>query len=80
MNEITPHSIRMAASIISCATRRFCAREGRPLSEKADLEAMFRERLPLYERFRDAAIDNNAGTPEQTAAAIWRDFHEHSGD
>lgn len=56
------------------------AREGRPLSEKADLEAMFRERLPLYERFRDAAIDNNAGTPEQTAAAIWRDFHEHSGD
>ena len=55
-------------------------REGRPLSEKADLEAMFRERLPLYERFRDAAIDNNSGTPGETAAAIWRDFHEHSGD
>lgn len=55
------------------------AREGRPLSEKADLEAMFRERLPLYERFRDAAVDNT-GTPAETAAAIWRDFNEHSGD
>ncbi len=54
-------------------------REGRPLSEKADLEAMYKERLPLYERFRDAAADNS-GAPEETAAAIWRDFNAHSGD
>ena len=28
--------------------------------------------------FRDAEIDNS-GTVEDTAAAIWRDFCEHSG-
>ncbi len=54
-------------------------REGRPLSAKTDLEAMQRERLPLYERFRDAAVENS-GTPEEAAAAIWRDFNAHSGD
>ena len=53
--------------------------EGRPLSQGADLEAMWRERAPLYQRFRDAEIDNS-GTVEDTAAAIWRDFCEHSGD
>ena len=53
--------------------------EGRPLSQGADLGAMWRERAPLYRRFRDAEIDNN-GTVEDTAAAIWRDFCEHSGD
>ena len=53
--------------------------EGRPLSQGADLEAMWRERAPLYRRFRDAEIDNS-GTVEDTAAAIWRDFCEHSGD
>ena len=52
--------------------------EGRPLSQGADLEAMWRERAPLYQRFRDAKIDNS-GTVEDTAAAIWRDFCEHSG-
>ena len=54
-------------------------RQGRPLSERADLEAMQRERLPLYERFRDAAVENS-GTPEEAAATIWRDFNAHSGD
>lgn len=54
-------------------------RAGRPLSEGTDLGAMLRERLPLYERFRDTAVDNS-GAPEETAAAIWRDFHAHSGD
>jgi len=39
---------------------------------------MWAERAPLYERFRDAAIDNG-GTVEQTAQAIWRDFCENSG-
>ena len=53
--------------------------EGRPLSQGADLGAMWRERAPLYRRFRDAEIDNN-GAVEDTAAAIWRDFCEHSGD
>ena len=53
--------------------------EGRPLSQGADLAAMWAERAPLYQRFRDAAIDNN-GTAADTAAAIWRDFCEHSGD
>ena len=53
--------------------------DGRPLSQGADLEAMWRERAPLYQRFRDAEIDNN-GAVEDTAAAIWRDFCEHSGD
>ena len=53
--------------------------DGRPLSAGADLEAMYAQRSPLYARFRDAAIDNN-GTVEDTAAAIWRDFLEHSGD
>ena len=52
--------------------------EGRPLSQGADLAAMWRERAPLYRRFRDAEIDNS-GTVEDTAAAIWRDFREHSG-
>ena len=52
--------------------------EGRPLSQGADLQAMWRERAPLYQRFRDAEIDNS-GTVEDTAAAIWRDFCEHSG-
>ncbi|NLA05387.1 MAG: shikimate kinase [Firmicutes bacterium] len=54
-------------------------REGRPLSEKADLEAMLEERQPLYERFRDAVIDN-CGTPEEAAKAVWRDFNAHPGD
>ena len=55
------------------------ATDGRPLSAGADLAEMYVQRAPLYARFRDAAIDNN-GTVEDTAAAIWRDFLEHSGD
>ena len=53
--------------------------EGRPLSQGADLAAMWQERAPLYQRFRDAEIDNS-GTVDDTAAAIWREFSEHSGD
>lgn len=52
--------------------------EGRPLSQGADLAAMWAERAPLYERFRDAAVDNS-GTVEETAQSIWRDFCENSG-
>lgn len=53
-------------------------REGRPLSQGVDLTALYRERLPLYTRFRDTVIDNT-GTAEQTAEAIWRDFCENIG-
>lgn len=52
--------------------------DGRPLSQGADLAAMWAERAPLYARFRDAAIENS-GTAEETAAGIWRDFCENSG-
>ena len=52
--------------------------DGRPRSQGADLAAMWREREPLYRRFRDAQIDNT-GTVAETARAIWRDFCEHSG-
>ena len=52
--------------------------EGRPLSQGADLAAMWQRRAPLYARFRDAEADNN-GTAEETAAAIWRDFCVHCG-
>ena len=48
-------------------------REGRPLSQTADLHAMLRERAPLYARFRDALIANET-TPEDAAAHIWQDF------
>lgn len=53
--------------------------EGRPLSQTADLFAMWRERRPLYEAFRDVQIANDS-TIEEAAARIWRDFLEHSGD
>ena len=53
--------------------------EGRPLSQRADLHTMWAEREPLYTRFRDVIIEND-GTAEEAAAAIWRDFYEHSGD
>lgn len=52
--------------------------EGRPLSQGADLAAMWAERAPLYARFRDA-VTENSGTVDETAAAIWRDFCENSG-
>ena len=45
------------------------AREGRPLSLGADLEAMYAVREPLYARFADFAVDNDAA-PEETAARI----------
>ena len=53
--------------------------EGRPLSQSTDLAAMWAQRRPLYEHFRDIAIENT-GTVEETAAAVWRDFCAHSGD
>ena len=52
--------------------------DGRPVSQSTDLHTLWETRAPLYARFRDAAIENS-GTVEETAAAIWRDFCEHSG-
>ena len=53
-------------------------RAGRPLSQSGDLAALWAEREPLYRQFRDISMDNN-GAPAGTAAAIWREFCEHSG-
>ncbi len=55
------------------------SREGRPLSQGADLAAMEKERAPLYAAFRDVSI-KNSGTPEAAAQEIWRDFCESAGD
>ncbi|MPM17841.1 Shikimate dehydrogenase (NADP(+)) [bioreactor metagenome] len=55
------------------------AREGRPLSKGADLAALYRERLPMYTRFRDTVIDNN-GTARKAAEEVWREFCENTGD
>ncbi|NCC68121.1 MAG: shikimate kinase [Clostridia bacterium] len=46
---------------------------GRPLSRVEDMERMYKQRLPLYEAFRDAAVDNNRAAAD-TAEAIWRQF------
>ncbi|HWQ07323.1 MAG TPA: shikimate kinase, partial [Feifaniaceae bacterium] len=50
-------------------------RAGRPLSQRADLAAMLRERQPLYERFCDASVRNDASA-EETARFIWEEFNE----
>lgn len=42
---------------------------GRPLSQSADLPAMYAARAPLYARFSDCAADN-IGAPEQTVENI----------
>lgn len=53
--------------------------EGRPVSQNTGAQQLWAERKPMYERFRDAMIDNN-GTVQETAEAIWRDFCENSGN
>ncbi len=45
-------------------------RVGRPLSSGADLEAMYRDRAPLYERFADHVTENDR-RPEDAADRIW---------
>ena len=54
-------------------------REGRPLSQKGNLTEMYRERLPLYQAAMDVPVQNDAAA-EESAAEIWRDFCENSGD
>ncbi len=55
------------------------SREGRPLSRGADLSEMYSKRLPAYHRFRDVCVENRL-TPEDTAAVIWREFNEYTGN
>ena len=52
--------------------------EGRPLSQTTKLTTMWEERRPMYEYFRDVAIDNN-GAIGDTVEKIWREFYENSG-
>ena len=47
-------------------------RSGRPLSEE-DLEALYRKRRPLYERFADTVVVNQ-GTPEEAAMQICKEL------
>lgn len=54
-------------------------REGRPLSQGADLTALYAARLPLYHRFADLMIQNDA-PPETVAARIWEAVYEAFGD
>lgn len=56
-----------------CRPIESLAREGRPLSQGADLNKMAEVRMPLYQKFADTAIENNS-TPEAAAQEIWRDF------
>ena len=49
------------------------SREGRPLSIGADLNEMAAVRMPLYQKFADAKIENDR-TPEAAAEEIWRDY------
>ena len=44
-------------------------REGRPISLKSDLELLYAQRRPLYERFADIAVSND-GAPEDTLREI----------
>ena len=44
-------------------------KDGRPISQRSDLAALYAQRAPLYARFADAVSDNN-GTPEETVRKI----------
>ena len=54
------------------------ATEGRPLS-RGDLAALEGVRYPMYEKFADAAV-NNEDTVADCAARIWRDHLESIGN
>ena len=45
--------------------------DGRPISQRNDLSALFQAREPMYRRFADHIVDNN-GTVEETLEAIRR--------
>lgn len=58
-------------SKIFCLTRNLdqLPTAGRPLSQKGNLEEMYRIRKPMYERFADHLIDNN-GDLDETVSQI----------
>ena len=43
--------------------------DGRPISQRSDMHALYAARKPLYERFCDIIIDNN-GSVESTVESI----------
>ena len=51
---------------------------GRPLSQGADLEEMYRARRPLYAAAADRTVESGK-TAEETAGKIWRDFCAYPG-
>lgn len=53
------------------------ARDGRPLSQNADLQRMYQQRLPLYTAFRDAVVQNTASAAA-AADAILTDLTQHA--
>lgn len=53
------------------------SRDGRPLSEGADLSAMYEKRLPLYQKFADFTVDNN-GSVSDCANKIISIFQKES--
>ncbi len=55
------------------------SRDGRPLSVGADLEEMYKNRLPMYLKFADFEVENSA-SPEDCAKAIiekYNSVHEN---
>lgn len=44
--------------------------DGRPLSQKADLNKMYQVRFPLYERFADCIVDNNRSADDTIQAIL----------
>lgn len=44
--------------------------DGRPLSQRGSLEAMYKKRAPMYARFADHVINNNCGSVTDTAEKI----------
>lgn len=52
---------------------------GRPISQSNSLKALYEARLPLYQSFADAEIDN-MGAPEACAAKVVEVYNEIAGD
>lgn len=44
-------------------------KDGRPISQKSDLQQLYQQRKPLYESFADLAVDNN-GSLEETVQTV----------
>lgn len=62
---------------IVCLQRdlRLLPKDGRPLSQRNSLEAMYQARRPLYEAFSDSTVDNN-GTLGDTVTTILASLEE----